>query len=54
MAVSYDNAWTVFGAWRPDRPAGKSLALNGHVDVVPTGPLDMWARRPFEPIIEGD
>ena len=54
MAVSYDNAWTVVGAWRPDRPTGKSLALNGHVDVVPTGPLDMWARPPFEPIIEGD
>ena len=54
VAVSYDNAWTVVGAWRPDRPTGKSLALNGHVDVVPTGPLDMWARPPFEPIIEGD
>mgnify|MGYP002830867140 CR=1 FL=1 len=51
VAVSYDNAWTVVGAWRPDRPTGKSLALNGHVDVVPTGPLDMWARPPFEPII---
>ena len=43
VAVSYDNAWTVVGAWRPDRPTGKSLALNGHVDVVPTGPLDMGA-----------
>ena len=54
VAVAYDIAGTVGGAWRPDRPTGKSLALNDHVDVVPTGPLDMWARPPFEPIIEGD
>ena len=33
---------------------GKSLILNGHVDVVPLGPLDMWERPPFDPGIEGD
>ena len=33
---------------------GRSLILNGHVDVVPTGPLDMWTTPPFEPrIAEG-
>ena len=33
---------------------GKSLILNGHVDVVPLGPMDMWERPPFDPVIEGD
>ena len=47
VAVSCDNIQTVVDAWRSDRLTGKSLALNGRVDVVPTGPLDMWARPPF-------
>ena len=54
VAVSYDNAWNVVGAHRPKKPAGRSLILNGHIDVVPTGPLDMWIEPPFAPkIIEG-
>lgn len=27
--------------------SGRSLILNGHVDVVPTGPEDMWSFPPF-------
>lgn len=54
VATSYDNAWTVVGAWRPENPRGRSLAFNGHVDVVPTGPVDMWSSPPFEPYIDGD
>ena len=53
MAVSYDDAWNVVGAHRPKTPKGKSLILNGHIDVVPTGPLDMWSSPPFEPRISG-
>jgi acetylornithine deacetylase len=49
VAVSYDDAWNVVGVHRPKSPAGKSLILNGHIDVVPTGPLDMWSHPPFEP-----
>ena len=30
---------------------GRSLILNGHIDVVPEGPLDMWDSPPFEPRI---
>lgn len=52
--VSYDNAWTVVGSWRPENPKGRSLILNGHVDVVPTGPESMWTRAPFGADIEGD
>lgn len=52
VAVSYDHAWNVVGAHRPVKGGGRSLILNGHIDVVPTGPLDMWASPPFEPRIQ--
>jgi len=52
VAVSYEDAWNVVGAHRPAGGAqGRSLILNGHIDVVPTGPLDMWSHPPFEPQI---
>ncbi len=47
--VSYDHASTVVGAWRAPDPRGRSLILNGHIDVVPTGPLEMWSEPPFAP-----
>lgn len=54
VTVSYDNAWNVVGAHRPRKTTGRSLILNGHIDVVPTGPLDMWAAPPFAPhIVDG-
>jgi len=53
VAVSYDNAFNVVGAHRPGQVKGKSLILNGHIDVVPVGPLDMWNVPPFEPRIDG-
>ena len=54
VMVSYENAWNVVGAWRPQGARGRSLILNGHIDVVPTGPADMWTSPPFEPrIAEG-
>ena len=48
----YDDAWNVVGAWRPSSPKGRSLILNGHIDVVPEGPHEMWARNPFDPAIK--
>ena len=51
--VSYDNAFNVVGTYRATTPKGRSLILNGHIDVVPTGPLDMWTAPPFEPRREG-
>ena len=47
--ASYDDAWNVVGSHRPRESRGRSLILNGHIDVVPTGPEDMWASPPFEP-----
>ncbi|MBL8675225.1 MAG: ArgE/DapE family deacylase [Rhodospirillales bacterium] len=48
----YDDAWNVVGAWRPNNPKGRSLILNGHIDVVPEGPHEMWTAPPFEPRIK--
>ena len=54
VAVSYEDAWNVVGAHRSAQGAGRSLILNGHIDVVPTGPLDMWREPPFAPkVIDG-
>jgi len=41
----------VVGTYRPSSTAGKSLILQGHCDVVPTGPLEMWETPPFVPVI---
>jgi len=48
----YDNAINVVGTHRSQSNRGKSLILNGHIDVVPVGPLDMWDSPPFEPRID--
>ena len=54
VAVDYQNAINVVATHRPARTLGRSLILNGHIDVVPEGPLDMWSRPPFDPHLEGD
>ena len=48
----YDDAWNVVGTWRPGSPKGRSLILNGHIDVVPEGPHEMWARHPFDAAVK--
>ena len=52
VAGNYDNAINVVGAHRSKTRKGRSLILNGHIDVVPAGPLDMWDTPPFEPRVE--
>ena len=54
VAVSYDDAWNVVGTHRPESQKGRSLIVNGHIDVVPTGPVEMWSAHPFQPHVEGD
>lgn len=52
VTVSYDNAWNVVAAHRCREAHGRSLILNGHIDVVPTGPKDLWTTDPFTPRID--
>ena len=47
--VDYGNALSVVGTLRAAAPHGRSLIVNGHVDVVPPGPLAMWTSPPFAP-----
>ncbi|MBB4285303.1 ArgE/DapE family deacylase [Roseospira goensis] len=54
VTVDYGQALNVVGTHRPREAKGRSLILNGHMDVVPTGPADMWASPPFQPRREGD
>ena len=52
VAVSYEDAYNVVGTYRPPEGArGRSLIVNAHVDVVPTGPVTMWTDPPFEPVV---
>ncbi len=53
--VSYAGRRNVVGVHQPQGPVrGKSLILNGHIDVVPVGAQRLWTRAPFEPWIDGD
>lgn len=46
---NYDDAQNVVGTHRSRTQKGRSLILNGHIDVVPEGPLDMWDQPPYQP-----
>lgn len=46
-----DGRENVVGIHRPRSHVGKSLILNGHIDVVPTGPVDLWSADPFDPVV---
>lgn len=49
VIAEYDDARNVVGTHHSHSQKGKSLILNGHIDVVPVGPLNMWDTPPFEP-----
>lgn len=49
VLAPYDDAVNVVGIHRSRTQQGRSLILNGHIDVVPAGPLGMWDSPPFEP-----
>jgi acetylornithine deacetylase len=42
------------GLHEPPRTEGRSLALNGHIDVVSPEPLALWSHPPFEPRVIED
>lgn len=41
-----DNLWATHG-----HGGGATLAFLGHTDVVPSGPEEAWATKPFDPVI---
>ena len=51
MDTDYRRAVQVVASVRAPSPTGRSLVLQGHVDVVPEGPADMWTHPPFDPVI---
>jgi acetylornithine deacetylase len=46
---AYDDAVNVVASHRSRTAKGRSLILNGHIDVVPEGPHDMWDSPPYAP-----
>jgi acetylornithine deacetylase len=54
FSEEHSRAPIVVGIHRPRNETGRSLILQGHVDVVPTGPTEMWTHPPFDPVIDGD
>ena len=44
----------VLATWGPGGEGGRSLILNGHVDVVPPAAEVLWTGSPFDPRHDGD
>ncbi len=44
----------VVATWEAGAEGGRSLMLNGHVDVVPPAAPELWSSPPFDPRREGD
>ncbi|MCC7320920.1 MAG: ArgE/DapE family deacylase [Rubellimicrobium sp.] len=52
--ADYSRAVQVVASHRVAEPAGRSLILQGHIDVVPPGAPELWARDPFRAeVIDG-
>ena len=52
--IPYEGRDNVVAVHRPSGDGGgRSLVLQGHVDVVPEGAADMWETPPFEPSVRG-
>ena len=48
-----DGRVNIVGIHRPREPSGGlSLIVNGHMDVVPEGPEELWRHPPFYPAVE--
>jgi acetylornithine deacetylase len=47
----WDHHDNVVALHRPREALGRSLILNGHIDVVPVGAEALWSRPPFDPIV---
>ncbi|MBN8508582.1 MAG: ArgE/DapE family deacylase [Burkholderiales bacterium] len=51
--VPYAGRRNVVGVHHPKGPVqGRSLILNGHIDVVPVGAERLWQAPPFAPVVQ--
>ena len=51
--IGYAGRDNVVAVHQPRATRGRSLTLQGHVDVVPEGAAEEWTTPPFEPAIRG-
>jgi acetylornithine deacetylase len=49
--IAYDGRDNVAALHRCEQPKGRSLLLQGHVDVVPEGAAELWTTPPYAPDI---
>jgi len=49
--IPYEARDNIVAVHRPRQAKGRSLLLQGHVDVVPEGAADLWTTPPYEPSI---
>ncbi|ASM72173.1 MULTISPECIES: ArgE/DapE family deacylase [Roseobacteraceae] len=52
FSSEHSTAPIVVGTHQPRHEVGRTLILQSHVDVVPSGPEDMWSHPPFEPHVK--
>lgn len=50
--ADYDKAIQVVATTGSPQGGGRSLILQGHIDVVPTGAPELWERDPFTPVVK--
>jgi acetylornithine deacetylase len=50
--VDYSKMTNLVGTYTPEQETGRSLILNGHVDVVPEGPEEHWSRSPWSAYVQ--
>ncbi len=51
--TNYENRPNLVGVLK-GTGEGRSILLNGHIDVVPPGPLDLWKHDPWSGTIQDD
>lgn len=51
--ADYGKSIQVVATHTPKTQSGKSLILQGHIDVVPPGPEEDWYHPPFAPRVDG-
>ncbi len=54
LEISYEGRPNVTAVWPATSPGGRSLVLNGHIDVVSPEPLANWTHGPWAAEVEGD